>query len=67
MSDKKYSWDVGSAWRKFGSDVTLSINMGPVSVSKQITGSCNREVDAYRCCSRCGRHFNFHSGGFCPK
>ncbi|AVG45860.1 hypothetical protein [Acanthamoeba polyphaga mimivirus] len=37
-----------------------------ISISKQITPSCDRERDAYRNCAKCGRHFNYHSNGSCP-
>nr|WBF71139.1 hypothetical protein [Megavirus caiporensis] len=62
----KYEWSTESAFNKLKSDLSVSINMPFISISKQITPSCDRERDAYRNCAKCGRHFNYHRSGFCP-
>ncbi|AEQ32779.1 hypothetical protein CE11_00120 [Megavirus courdo11] len=62
----KYEWSSESAFNKLKSDLSVSINMPFISISKQITPSCDRERDAYRNCAKCGRHFNYHSNGSCP-
>jgi predicted nucleic acid-binding Zn ribbon protein len=62
----EFSWDPISAGRKlFGdSHVTLGIP-GVASIEKDI-GPSNPEQDAYRNCSRCGKHWNYHVNGHCP-
>lgn len=63
MSEKgcgNFNWDAASAARKATSDLTLSVGVGVVSVSKPITGPNNSSMDAYRNCSNCHTHFNFH-------
>lgn len=55
-----YSWSTGSAIRKATSDITLNIGIGIVSMSKPLTGPHNAERDAYRNCSNCNTHANYH-------
>lgn len=55
-----YSWDPASAMRKAASDISVSLSAGPVSVTKQLTGPNNDQKDAFRNCSNCGSHVNFH-------
>ena len=57
---KNYQWDKSSAWRKAKSDVSVSVNAGPVSVSKQVSKPNNDKKDAYRNCKNCGKHKNYH-------
>lgn len=70
MSD--YKWDPNSAGRKLASDININISVPlvpGVSVNKSfpITGPHNPTTDAYRCCSNCGKHWNYHVGNKCPK
>lgn len=66
MSNNTFSWDPISAGRKLVSDSSVTISGGPVSATKNI-GPNNPQQDAYRNCSRCGRHLNYHRNGQCPK
>nr|AEX63248.1 hypothetical protein mv_R1046 [Moumouvirus Monve] len=61
----KYEWSATSAFTKFFSDATITVNFPGGSFSKQ-TPACDRERHAYRNCAKCGRHYNYHKGGFCP-
>ena len=72
MSNSTYKWDPGSAANKLKSGITLnvSIPVAPLtSVGKSIpiTKPNNDLKDAYRKCSNCGKHYNYHKGGLCPK
>lgn len=60
-----FVWDPASAGRKLFHDSTITINAGPVSVSKD-TPPNDPNKDAYRNC-KCGKHYNYHKGGQCPK
>jgi hypothetical protein len=66
MADKKFSWDAKSALRKAQAAISVSISAGPVTISKQITEPHNPKTDAYRSCSNCGKHINYHKNGKCP-
>ena len=57
--DHDYEWDPSSAMNKLLSDLSVSVGIGIVSVSKQITGPNDPEKDAYRNCT-CGQHKNKH-------
>lgn len=61
-----FDWSAKSAFRKATSDLTLNVGIPFVRVSKPITGPHNPQTDAYRACSRCGRHYNYHRDGKCP-
>lgn len=66
-NQKTFSWDPVSAARKFGHDSTISVGIpGVVNITKQ-TSPNNPERDAYRNCSRCHKHWNYHKNGQCPK
>lgn len=67
MSNKKFSWDVKSAMRKATSNVSVSVGVTPIYVTKELTGPHNQKTDAYRACSNCGKHINYHKNGSCPK
>ena len=63
-----FSWDKKSTMRKATSNMSASVNLGPVTITKQLTGDYNPETDAIRNCSNCGRHYNFHDmDGKCPQ
>lgn len=69
MTDKNsntYEWSSKSAMRKLKSDITVTAGIGIVSVSKQLTPTHNPKTDAYRACSKCGKHINYHQNGKCP-
>lgn len=53
-----YRWDGWSAGRKLVSGVDIGFTRGPVTVNKQIPANDGR--DAYRRCSNCQKHFNYH-------
>ena len=59
ITDHTFLWSPISAASKFihNSDITLSI--GVVSITKN-TGEHDKEKDAYRNCSICGKHYNYH-------
>lgn len=61
-----FTWDHNSAMRKATSNISVSVGVPFVSVSKQVTGSHNPKTDAYRSCSNCGKHINYHKNGKCP-
>jgi hypothetical protein len=54
-----YSWDPVSAIKKGISDTTICLNLGAVNVVKTI-GSNDPKKDAFRNCSNCGSHYNYH-------
>ena len=64
-----FTWDSQSALRKLTSDITLNVSTPTpiVSVSKSIplTPPHNPKVDAFRNCSLCGMHINYHVNGQC--
>jgi hypothetical protein len=60
-----YSWSSESAMKKAIADLSISVNVGPVSVSKTITGPHDPLKDAYKACKHCGKHLNYHVGGKC--
>lgn len=62
-----FKWDANSAYRKATSNVTVTLGGGiaPVSISKT-TAPHNPKTDAYRSCSNCGKHVNYHNNGKCP-
>lgn len=51
-----YNWDAWSAGRKLVSGATFN----GVVVSKSVPHN-DPNVDAYRRCSNCQRHFNYHT------
>ena len=51
-----FSWSPISALRKATSDVTINIG----GVITKTTESNNPEQDAYRNCSNCKTHYNYH-------
>jgi hypothetical protein len=55
-----FSWSASSAFRKATSDMSLNVGVGVASVSKPLTGPNNPEKDAYRNCSNCNTHYNYH-------
>lgn len=67
---KEYSWDVKSAIKKSVSGIQLTISTPTpiVSASKSVylTNPHNPQKDAYRNCSNCGKHYNYHKNGKCP-
>lgn len=67
MSDNPstFSWSAKSAIRKGLGGSTLTVGIPYVSISIPIP-EANRDKDAFRNCSNCGRHFNYHRGRFCP-
>lgn len=67
MSSKKFSWDSKSALRKLSSGLSVTVGVTPIHVHKTITGDHNPKTDAYRSCSNCGKHINYHKGETCPK
>lgn len=66
----QYQWDASSAFRKLtsGADITVSTPTPFVSIGKtfQITQPNDPKKDAYRNCSMCGKHYNYHVSGKCP-
>lgn len=65
-----FKWDPSSAGRKLVSGITLNVSTPTpiVSVGKSfpITPDHNPKKDAYRNCSSCGKHYNYHKNGKCP-
>lgn len=49
-----------SAWNKLKSDVTFTAGVPGLAATH------NPKTDAYRACSNCGKHVNFHTNGKCP-
>lgn len=65
-SKKEFKHDIKSAVRKLASDTSISVSHGPITVTKQLKGPNDPEKDAYRNCSNCKRHINYHKDGKCP-
>jgi hypothetical protein len=40
--------------------MSLNVGVGVASISKPLTGPNNPEKDAYRNCSNCNTHYNYH-------
>lgn len=66
-----YRWDSASFGRKFVSDIKINASIpivpGIVSIDKSftVTQPHDPEKDAYRNCSKCGKHINYHKDGKC--
>ena len=69
-NNNNFHWDPYSAGRKLTSDISVNISTPTpiVSIGKTIpiTKPHNPKTDAYRACSLCGKHINYHIGGKCP-
>ena len=59
ISDHQFQWDPLSAGKKFFCDSAITLSIGVVSVTK-ITPENDKEKNAYRNCSICGKHYNYH-------
>jgi hypothetical protein len=64
MSDS-FKWDASSAFRKATSDCTFGVSVGVVAT--KTTAPHDPQRDAYRSCSNCHKHINYHKDGKCPK
>ena len=65
--NNNFSWDPISAGKKFLHDSTITVGIpGIVSISKK-TPHNDPQKDAYRNCSKCHKHWNYHINGKCPK
>ncbi len=65
-NNNNFTWDPASAGRKFWNDSTVTIGVpGVVSIEKN-TPPHDPNKDAYRNCSKCGKHYNYHKNGKCP-
>ncbi len=66
MPKDRFTWDASSAAKKFmsGSKVDIGIP-GVVSISKDVPIFHDKQNDAYRKCSACGKHYNYHKDGKC--
>ncbi len=68
-SNNQFKWDPASAARKLGSGITINISTPTpvVSVGKSFDlTQPDPKKDAYRNCSACGKHYNYHKDGKCP-
>lgn len=69
-NENTFKWDPASAGRKLASgiEVNVSTSTPVVSVGKsfELTKPNDDKKDAYRNCSRCGKHWNYHKNGKCP-
>lgn len=62
-----FNWSANSAFNKIKSDVSIGVGIpGIISISKKITDPYDPNKDAYRACSKCGKHINYHINGKCP-
>jgi hypothetical protein len=59
-----FNWSAQSAIRKATSDLSINISIPPVSITKTTT-THDPSKDAYRNCSNCGKHINYHKDGKC--
>ena len=70
---ESFSWSASSAFKKAtsGISVTVSTPTPVVSIGKSfdVTEPNDPKRDAYRNCSNCKKHYNYHSGSghACPK
>jgi hypothetical protein len=71
MSDSEFTWDKQSAFNKLTSGMKFKVETPTpiVKVKKtfELTKPNDPEKDAYRKCSKCGKHYNFHKNGKCSK
>ena len=69
-SSESYNWDSVSFFRKLSSDVTYQVgNESTIVKITKSTTTHNPKTDAYRSCSNCHKHVNYHSSENkkCPK
>lgn len=64
-SGTSFSWSAQSAIRKATSDLTFNVGVPGFNVTKTTT-THNPKTDAYRSCSNCGKHINYHRNSKCP-
>ena len=64
-SPNNFKWDPSSAARKAASGCYVSVGTPFIAVTK-FTYENNDQVDAYRNCQNCKKHFNYHRDGRCP-
>ncbi len=62
----EFSWSHQSALRKLSSDMSFKVGIPGVVELNKTTTTHNPMTDAYRGCSNCGKHYNYHNGGKCP-
>jgi len=60
ITDHQFLWDPISAGTKFICDADVTLSVGVISLTKT-TPPHNKEKDAYRNCSICGKHYNYHN------
>lgn len=61
-----FNWSSQSAMRKLTSDLSFSVGIPTVASVTKSTTTHNPKTDAYRSCSNCGKHWNYHREGKCP-
>lgn len=59
ITDHMFIWDPISAGRKFIHNSDITVSAGVISITKN-TGEHDKKTDAYRNCSICGKHYNYH-------
>lgn len=59
----KFKWDPISAGRKAVSDTKIHIHIPPIIHIEKTIPPNNNNHDAYRNCSQCGKHYNYHHAG----
>ncbi len=64
MNNDNFKWSAVSAFRKLTSGLYINIGNN-ISITKQLTPDNNPQRDAYRNCSNCNKHYNFHKNGKC--
>jgi hypothetical protein len=64
-----FKWSPSSAFNKLTSGITVTVSTPTpvISIGKEfpITQPHDPKTDAYRNCSRCGKHLNYHVNGNC--
>ena len=59
ITDHKFVWSPISALNKFVHNTDITVSVGVISATKN-TGEHDKEKHAYRNCSICGKHINYH-------
>lgn len=65
MSNNTFQWDPMSAGRKFIKGADITIGLPSVASITRKTDPHDPKTDAYRSCSKCGKHWNLHKNGKC--
>jgi len=65
-NNSTFKWDPFSAGRKLAGDSKITVGNDKVGKWEKEFKPHDPKQDAYRNCSMCGKHYNYHKNGKCP-